>query len=112
MNNRYYSKKQENKVAEKLGGKRVPNSGATLFEKGDVKAEELLVECKTLVKPQKSHSIRKEWLEKVREEAFSRGKRFSALCMDFGDGDNFFVLRERDFIELYEAWKTLQNLEG
>ena len=45
---RSYSKKQESKVAKDIGGKRVINSGATAFAKGDVTLENLmLIECKT-----------------------------------------------------------------
>ena len=33
---RYYSKKQEDQVAKSLGGKTTKNSGATLFQKGDL----------------------------------------------------------------------------
>ena len=33
---RFYSNKQEKKVAKTLGGKKVANSGATAFHKGDV----------------------------------------------------------------------------
>ena len=34
--NRYFSKKQETKVARELEMKCTPNSGATSFDKGDV----------------------------------------------------------------------------
>ena len=44
MNTRYYSKKQENKVAKKLKGKRTANSGATPFQKGDVVTNNFLIE--------------------------------------------------------------------
>jgi hypothetical protein len=103
--NRFYSKKQENKVASAIGGKRQPNSGATMFKKGDVVADDILIECKTLTKKQLSHTIKKEWLEKNAEEAFAVGKDLSALAFDFGDGDNYYILSERDFKQLYEAWR-------
>lgn len=109
--NRFYSKKQETKVAKNLGLKRTANSGATSFDKGDVKGEHILIECKTLTKPQKSHSIKKEWIDKNKEEAFSRGKRFSVLAFDFGDGNNHYILDERDFKELYSAWVELYGEE-
>ena len=104
MNNRQYSKKQETRAAKALSGKRTANSGASTFDKGDVKATELLVECKTLSKPQTSHTLKKEWLTKAYDEAIARGVHFSALCIDFGDGSNYYVVSERDFIELYTSW--------
>lgn len=36
---RYYSKKQEDKIASVTNGERQPNSGATVFAKGDVLLE-------------------------------------------------------------------------
>lgn len=109
--NRFYSKKQETKVANTLGLKRTANSGATSFDKGDVKGEHILIECKTLTKPQSSHKLQKDWLTKNHEEAFSRGKRFSVLAFDFGDGVNNYILREEDFKEMYNAWLQLYGEE-
>lgn len=100
MNNRptrYYSNKQEKKVAKAVGGKQVVNSGATAFHKGDVSTRLVLVECKTSIKEKQSFSIKKEWLEKNEEEAFAMGKYFSALAFDFGDGTNHYVISEELF---------------
>ena len=46
---RYYSSTQEQEVAKFLGGQVNSNSGAGLFNKGDVvvKDASLLIECKT-----------------------------------------------------------------
>lgn len=106
---RYYSKKQEKKVASTLGMKLQPNSGATAFAKGDLKDEYILVECKTLTRKQKSRTIEKEWLTKLQEEQLSMGKSLSALVFDFGDGDNFVTLSERDFQNIYSAWRELNE---
>lgn len=76
--NRFYSKKQETKVAKNLGLKRTANSGATSFDKGDVKGEHILIECKTLTKPQKSHSIKKNGLIKTKKKHLVVEKDF--LC--------------------------------
>lgn len=107
--NRFYSKKQEQKVADALGMKRTPNSGATLFAKGDVEGEEILIECKTLTKEQKQHTIKKEWIEKNEEEAFARGKELSALAFDFGDGKQYYILSELDFINLLSAYREVKE---
>lgn len=106
---RYYSKKQENKVAKELGLKTQPNSGATAFAKGDLKDENILVECKTLTRPQKSRKIEKEWLTKIQEEQLAMGKMLSATIFDFGDGNNFVILTEQDFKNLYEGWKEINQ---
>lgn len=106
---RYYSKKQETKVAKTLGLKMQPNSGATPFAKGDLKDENLLVECKTLTRKQKSRTLEKEWLTKLQEEQLAMGKRLSALVFDFGDGENFVVLSEQDFNNIYTGWKEINE---
>ena len=82
---RYYSKKQENLIAKELGGNRQPNSGATMFNKGDVVLDDWLIEAKTKTSPSNSMTIHREWLEKNEEEAFAMGKQHSALIFDFGD---------------------------
>ena len=108
--NRFYSKKQENTVAGLIQGRRTPNSGATHFDKGDVAGDNILIECKTLKKVQKSHTINVEDLDKIQEEAFARGKQLAALAFDFGPRQTqYFILREDDFQTLYQAWLTCSN---
>lgn len=98
---RYYSGRQERKVAKALKGKTVANSGASDFVAGDVTTTDMLIECKTCVQNKKSFSIKKEWLEKNREEAFEMGKSYSALTFNFGpDTDNYYVIDEKLFKEL------------
>lgn len=92
MNTRAYSKKQENRVAKALGGKVNANSGATGFYKGDVRTEHCLIECKTATKEVKSVSIKKEWLDKLKQEQFSMGKLYSILAFDFGDGNDYYII--------------------
>lgn len=99
MNTRYYSKRQETKVAKKLKGKRTANSGATPFQKGDIVTDNFLVECKTKTKDSKSFTIKEEWLKKNEEEAFAMRKNYSALCFDFGPNSTkrYYVIDERLF---------------
>lgn len=101
---RFYSNKQEKAVAKAVGGKKVANSGATAFNKGDVTTDDMLIECKTCVENKKSFSIKKEWLEKNKEEAFEMGKSYSALAFNFGpDTDNYYVIDEKLFKILKEV---------
>ena len=99
---RYYSKKQENAVAKAIGGKRTANSGATRFDKGDVRLDDWLIECKTKTQPSQSMSIKKEWLTKNEDEAFGTGKHYSAVCFDFGDGERYYIIKEKNFKEYLE----------
>lgn len=99
---RYYSKKQETKVAKAVNGKRQSNSGATAFDKGDIITDQFLIECKTKVTDCKSFTIKEDWLLKNEEEAFAMGKNNSALCFDFGPSANkrYYVVSERLFVIL------------
>ena len=98
---RYYSKRQENQIAKAIGGKRVSNSGATAFHKGDVKSKNWLIEAKTLTKVKDSFSIKKAWLIKNKEEAFAMNRRYEALAFNFGpDEENYYVISEKVFKEL------------
>ena len=96
---RYYSKRQEKKVAKATGGKRQANSGATAFQKGDIITDQFLIECKTKTKDCSSFTIKEDWLLKNEEEAFAMGKNNSALCFDFGPSASkrYYVISERLF---------------
>ena len=101
MNTRKYAKRQEQTLAQMLNAKRQANSGATPFQKGDVKTKKFLIECKTCIEPKKSFTIKKEWLTKNKEEAFAMGREYGVLAFNFGPGEsNYFVLDERTFKDL------------
>lgn len=101
---RFYSSKQEKRIAKAVKGERVVNSGATAFSKGDVSTKDgWLFEAKTKTSESQSFSIKKEWLLKNREEMFAMGKSYSALVFDFGDGNNYYVLDEKTFLKMKEA---------
>ena len=100
---RYYSSRQEKKVAKAVDGKQVANSGATAFNKGDVTTDDWLIECKTKLNVARSFTIKREWLDKNREEMFAMGKSYNALVFDFGDGNNYYVIDEKTFLRMKEA---------
>lgn len=104
---RHYSKQQENKVASKLGGNRTLNSGATLYQKGDVLTEKFLLECKTKTSASASISIQKEWLEKNEKESLFMGKPYNALAFNFGPNErNYYIIDEYLFELLLSALET------
>ena len=94
---RYYSTKQEKHIAKTLNGNRTPNSGATMFYKGDVVTKKFLIECKTRIGSQNSITVKKEWLDKNREEAFAMNKDYSAIAISFGDNKDYFIIDEKLF---------------
>ena len=96
---RHASSVQENRLANKLGGQVTSNSGAGLFNKGDVFVSDasLLVECKTCLEPKKSFSIKKEWIEKNREEAFRvrLDNHVIAFNFDYQDKKDYYVIDDK-----------------
>jgi hypothetical protein len=116
MNNkptRYYSNKQEKTISKELKGKQQINSGATPFYKGDVKTEHFLIEAKTTTTPQTSFSIKKEWLDKIRNEAFATGTKIPVLAFNFEpNGDNFYILSGRGMFILRTLLEMEDNKDG
>lgn len=111
MDTRKYSKAQESRVAKRGGGKVQPNSGATPFRKGDVLFPMFCAECKTVTKEQGSVSIKKDWIEKLKEEMFAMRKPYWTLIFNFGglnNKENFYIINEQLFNELQ---KHLQEEE-
>lgn len=99
---RYYSKKQESAIAKAVAGKRVANSGATLFAKGDIALDDWLIEAKTKIQDSDSMSVKRDWIHKNRDEAFAMGKNHSAVAISFGDGESHYIISEYDFLRLLQ----------
>ena len=90
-------------MAKAIGGKRQPNSGATPFAKGDVISKYFNIECKTATTEKQSFSIKREWIDKQKEESFATGKPYWALAFNFGglhNNENFYIISEQLFKEL------------
>lgn len=90
---------QEKRVAKKLGGYVNSNSGAGRWDKSDVKVHDasLLIECKTTMTPKKSFSIKKEWLDKTKDESFANRlyNRAIAFNFDYEDKDDYYVIDDK-----------------
>ena len=99
---RFYSNRQEKHIAKAVSGKKVANSGATAFNKGDVTTDLFLIEAKTSTTEKKSFTLKKEWFTKNEEEAFAMGKLYNAVVFDFGDGVQHYVISEELFKRLNE----------
>lgn len=98
----YYSDRMELAVAKELGGHRVAGSGNGVLSGGDVLVgNNLLIECKTSIKPVKSFAVKKEWLDKMEKEAFAINRYYSSLCFDFeSGGKRYYVMPEDMYKEL------------
>lgn len=103
---RWYSNRQEKTIAKQIQGKQVANSGATAFNKGDVTTDLFLIEAKTCTTERKTFTLHKEWFKKNEEEAFAMGKPYNAVAVDFGDGEQHYIISEKLFKKLLDF---LQN---
>ena len=110
MTTRYFSDKQENHIAKVTGGKVQSNSGGTKFGGGDVHTDNFFIEAKTPTKEQTSFTIKKEWITKMREQAYEQGKERCALAFTFDPDNqkNFYVISESEFLE-YLKYKEEDN---
>ena len=95
---RFYSNKHEESICKALGAHRQPNSGAAKFNKGDVVHDgaSILIEAKCTMSEKQSVSIKREWIEKNKSEAFSIRKSNHCVCFNFEpDGNNYYVIDEK-----------------
>ena len=86
---------QEHRIAKKLDGNVISNSGAGLFKKGDVVLDDnFLVECKTCMKPKDSFSIKKEWIEKNKKELLQNRLQYHCIAFnfDYNDPKDYYVI--------------------
>ena len=78
-------------------------------DKGDlVIGQDWLIEAKTCMQPKSSFSIKKQWLDKLREEQFATNKMYNALCFDYGDNKNrYYIIDENTFKQVIELLKDV-----
>ncbi|WP_145052577.1 hypothetical protein [Paenibacillus xylanexedens] len=107
------SRLQEQRITRSLkeigeDARRQMASGALWMAKSDVVSPLFQIECKTKEKPGKSMSVKKEWLDKIEDEAFEVGKT-AALAISFGTQTDYFILRDRDFLAFVEELTELRK---
>ena len=113
------SKKDEERIAEELGGERLARSGAHQWSKhdfktarGDVITPRLLIEHKETAR--KSMSLKREWLEKVTEGALDVS-RDPAVVITFMDGrkrEDWMLVRLEDFKRYMRALEVVDDNSG
>ena len=54
------------------------------------------------MKEQQQFTIKKEWLDKLKQESFAMNKEFYSLVFNFGikNDENFYILTERIFKQI------------
>lgn len=95
--------------------RRVGGSGSDWRAKGDVYSTMFLIEAKDKAKPSKQRTIYRSVFDKIAQEALQVGK-IPVYVVGFGDGDDFFILRDIDFYHLVDrllqAEARVKELEG
>ncbi|MEC0276911.1 hypothetical protein [Peribacillus frigoritolerans] len=107
------SRKQEQRITRSLKeigmqARTQMASGSLWFAKSDVVSDLFQIEAKTRAKASKTMSIKKEWMDKIGQEAFEEGK-LPALAFSFGDSTDYFVLKDQDFLALIEELIELRK---
>jgi len=95
---RYYSNEHEKSICKVLNGYQTANSGAGKFTGGDIVINDadMLIEAKCSMTEKSSFSIKKQWLDKMKEEAFETGKSNTALCFRFSTrSPNYYIIDEK-----------------
>lgn len=93
------SQRQEKEVADTLGGKVTPQSGAGWAVKNDVRTDEIHVECKTTLN-NKQITIRARDIEDVMGNALKSG-RVGILTFRL-HGRDYVVSEMDDWVEQYQ----------
>ena len=90
--------KQEKRLAKDLQAKRMPQSGAQATSPSDMILGKYVIESKAT--KGKSISLKKEWLDQVKQSPINYGK-IPTLILDFTKtGDRYVVMDEKDFKKL------------
>lgn len=112
--NKKKSQKQEKRIAEDLGGNVQKASGATDFAKGDVRADNLLVEAKTT--GQKSYRVDRDEITKIQAEALERGASDWAMQIEFqgqfGQNKKVAVIDWLTYMQLREDSEVLDKVRS
>lgn len=104
------SSEQEKRIAKAMGGRQVVGSGSTPFLKGDVIAGKLFIEAKTKMEPSKSISVKKEWLEKAKAQAFGTRKEDYTIAISFGEPKEYYIVEDTLMEDLYKAREALRAI--
>lgn len=107
-NTRAKSSQQEKRIAKAMGGRQVVGSGSTPFLKGDVIAGKLFIEAKTKMEPSKSISVKKEWLEKAKDQSVAMRKEDYAVAISFGNPKEYYIIEDVLLEDLYKSREALR----
>lgn len=107
-NTRKKSSQQEKRIAKAMSGRQVVGSGSTPFLKGDVIAGKLFIEAKTKMEPSKSISVKKEWLDKAKDQSVAIRKEDYAVAISFGEPKEYYIIEDTLMEDLYKSREALR----
>ena len=93
LTNHERSKKQEERIAKDVGGKRQPASGSRWGSKRDVVAPRLLIEAKTTTKSKQAIVIKDLWF--LTKQAYQQGK-IPAYIIELSSKSEVVLVPEQD----------------
>lgn len=102
------SSQQEKRIAKAMGGKQVIGSGSTPFLKGDVIAGKLFIEAKTKMIPSQQITVKKEWVDKAREQSLAMRKEDFAIAVSFGDPKEYYLIEDNLMEDLFKSREALR----
>ncbi|AVM70531.1 hypothetical protein C3V36_11030 [Lachnospiraceae bacterium oral taxon 500] len=93
-----------------MGGKQIIGSGSTPFLKGDVVAGKLFIEAKTKMTPSKQITIKKDWIDKAREQSLATRKEDYAIAVSFGDAKEYYLIEDSLMEDLFKSREALRAI--
>lgn len=108
INNRKIANLQEKRITRNLNqlgaeARQRLASGSLWFSKSDVISKHLQIEAKTKSKPSKTFSLKKEWFDKIENEALLEGK-IPVVVISFGDGIDYFCIKDTEFFRIFQSY--------
>lgn len=98
MNYKKVSQLQEKRVAKEVKGKVTISSGAIWCQKGDVRNDNFLIECKTTKKD--NYIFKLSTWDKIKKEAIKDGLKSPAMCIEFNnDSNKRFAILEIGYLD-------------
>lgn len=104
------SSQQEKRIAKAMGGRQVIGSGSTPFLKGDVVAGNLFIEAKTKMVPSQQITVKKEWLEKAKEQSLAMRKEDYAVAISFGEAKEYYIVEDTLMEDLFKSREALRAI--
>lgn len=76
---------------------------------GDVCNANWLIEAKTCIKEKEQFTIKREWLDKLKQESFIMQKEYYALAFNFGKvGKDYYILDEKTFMQILNLLSEME----